>query len=357
MPPVPECLAQGVHHGWCISGHNLACTFHHRPPPPPLCTAQDAGSAARLQVWEELCSAAVAALQRLQLSLRAPVPAPTSTHAGPAGRHASAPPHTPPWPHSHQQQHHQHPQHHASTQQPPTQQQQQQQPPTQQQEQQQQQQQEQQQQQHHASTQQQQQQQEQQQQQQRSSTQFPPPPSARTAIADSMSASAGGGVLEVNVSGTLLYIDTALLQPLHHSRLYRLLVSESAVTPRDPQGRIYLPYDSRCLAAVFAHLQEMHLFGESDTTPADWSEIFGPRLPYLRRLVVHLGLADLILSDTACTRPGPLAQAWPVSAGPRRSPHDAHAAAHAAAVSEGATPHISQHMLGSPRSFSNHEQQ
>ncbi|MEW5303933.1 MAG: hypothetical protein WDW36_006578 [Sanguina aurantia] len=142
---------------------------------------------------------------------------------------------------------------------------------------------------------------------------------ALAALDDASPRDRGGGrvgaVMEVNVSGTALYVDVALLQPLQASRLYRLLVSESAVTPRDPHGRIYLPYDSDCLAAIFAHLQELHLFvpaaaehplptshsaqpraGVSTATPSDWQSRFGPRFPYLKRLMTHLGLADLILS-------------------------------------------------------------
>lgn len=64
-------------------------------------------------------------------------------------------------------------------------------------------------------------------------------------VSGAVRTSGAPAVLYVNVDGTPMHVDPAVLEHVHDSRLYDMLVRQVHVLPRDDLGRPFLSYNPR----------------------------------------------------------------------------------------------------------------
>ncbi|GLC68615.1 hypothetical protein PLESTF_000714300 [Pleodorina starrii] len=131
-----------------------------------------------------------------------------------------------------------------------------------------------------------------------------PPADGKTPAAPSPAAmppagAAAPAVLELNVDGTTVFVERAVLESqAAGSRLHQALVTEYGKLPLDSRGRPYLSYDPRVFQVLLSHLKERHLFGSAAAAAGeslrDWSrtaESLGVSPRYFAQVASHFGMA------------------------------------------------------------------
>ncbi|KAG2450997.1 hypothetical protein HYH02_004268 [Chlamydomonas schloesseri] len=170
-----------------------------------------------------------------------------------------------------------------------------------------------------------------------------------------LSPTSGGApaVLELNVDGTAVYVDRAVLEHQQRQyrqqqsaaagaaaagaeagsrtssgtggdgvgsscRLYEMLVERYDSLPRDSQGRPYLSYDPRVFQVLLSYLKERWLFGAA-AAACDWPRIIrslGVSQTYFEQVSEHFGLREVVAPSGGVPLPGYGASALSAAAVP-----------------------------------------